>query len=96
VVNGAVSEAAKAGMSLEEFLQVWCRRGSQGLEAEWLKPDERKQTKQTHQPKTFAERDREAGMARWEEQTGRIHPDRLKAQQHDAIDVTPRTLEIAQ
>ena len=80
-------------MSLEDFLQVWCRRGSQGLEAAWLRPDERKQP---HHPKTFAERDREAGMARWEEQTGRIHPDRLKAQQHDAIDVTPRNLEIAQ
>lgn len=41
VVNGARKESEKAGMSLDAFLQVWCRRGSQGLEAEWLKPDER-------------------------------------------------------
>jgi uncharacterized protein YdaU (DUF1376 family) len=41
VIDGARGEAEKAGMSLEEFLQVWCRRGSQGLEADWLKPDER-------------------------------------------------------
>lgn len=41
VLDGAVSEAAKAGVTLEEFLRVWCRRGSQGLEAEWLKPNER-------------------------------------------------------
>lgn len=38
VVDGARSEAAKADMSLEDFLQVWCRRGSQGLEAAWLRP----------------------------------------------------------
>ena len=36
VIRGATLEAAKAGMSLEEFLQVWCRRGSQGLEASWI------------------------------------------------------------
>lgn len=36
VIKGAEAEAAKAGVSLEEFLQIWCRRGSQGLEASWL------------------------------------------------------------
>lgn len=41
VLNGAALEASKAGLSLEEFLRVWCRRGSQGLEAAWLKPEER-------------------------------------------------------
>lgn len=35
-VDGARAEAAKAGMSLEEFLREWCMRGSQGLKAEWL------------------------------------------------------------
>ena len=42
-VDGARSEATKAGMSLENFFRVWCLRGSQGLMADWLKPDERKQ-----------------------------------------------------
>lgn len=42
VLAGASKEAAKAGMTLEDFLQVWCRRGSQGLEAAWLKPEERR------------------------------------------------------
>lgn len=42
VVDGARAQAAKAGMELEAFLQVWCRRGSQGLEAAWLKPEERR------------------------------------------------------
>jgi uncharacterized protein YdaU (DUF1376 family) len=41
VVDGAREECAKAGMTLEGFLRVWCRRGSQGLEASWLKPEER-------------------------------------------------------
>lgn len=40
-ISGATAEAAKAGMSLDAFLRAWCRRGSQGLEADWLKPNER-------------------------------------------------------
>jgi uncharacterized protein YdaU (DUF1376 family) len=40
VLEGAVAEAVKAGMPLEQFLRVWCSRGSQGLEASWLKPHE--------------------------------------------------------
>jgi uncharacterized protein YdaU (DUF1376 family) len=45
------------------------------------------------QPKSFAQQDREAGMARWEEQTGRIHPDRM--QQTQTIKIIP-ILEIEQ
>ena len=41
VLDGARTEAGKAGMTLEAFLRVWCRRGSQGLEASWLKEHER-------------------------------------------------------
>lgn len=41
VLADAVAQAAKAGMSLEAFLRVWCSRGSQGLQADWLKPHER-------------------------------------------------------
>lgn len=41
VVNSAQKEAVKANMSFNDFLVVWCRRGSQGLEADWLKPHER-------------------------------------------------------
>lgn len=28
-------------MTLDAFLRVWCARGSQGLQADWLKPNER-------------------------------------------------------
>ncbi len=42
VLTEAKREADKAGMPLERFLTIWCARGSQGLQAEWLKPDERR------------------------------------------------------
>ena len=79
VVHRAETEAQKAGMTLEDFLRVWCSRGSQGLEAAWLKPDERTATaiRTQPQPKSFAQQEREAGWARWEQQTNRQHPDRL-------------------
>lgn len=40
VLREASNEAHKAGMTLERFLQIWCARGSQGLQADWLKPAE--------------------------------------------------------
>lgn len=49
VLAQAKREAAKAGMPLESFLQVWCARGSQGLQADWLKPHERRAT----QPRVY-------------------------------------------
>ena len=36
VVQGAIIEAGKAGMPLNDFFAEWCTRGSQGLKAEWL------------------------------------------------------------
>ena len=44
VIAEACKQADIAGMSLEDFLRAWCRRGSQGLEAAWLKPEERRQS----------------------------------------------------
>ncbi len=43
VLQGAEAEARKAGMSLDAFWRIWCTRGSQGLQADWLKPSERPQ-----------------------------------------------------
>ena len=69
-MSGARGEAEKAGMPLAAFLQVWCRRGSQGLEADWLKPSERQA-----QPLSFAQQDEQARRKRWEEMTGRKWPE---------------------
>jgi len=44
VLDGARAEAGKAGLTLERFLAIWCTRGSQGLQADWLKPHERAQS----------------------------------------------------
>jgi uncharacterized protein YdaU (DUF1376 family) len=56
VVESAAREAAKASMTLEAFLRVWVLRGSQGLMADWIKPQERAGA----QPMSFRERDIEA------------------------------------
>jgi uncharacterized protein YdaU (DUF1376 family) len=73
VINGARAESVKAFMTLDGFLQVWCRRGSQGLEAAWLRPEERASPRS--QPISFAQQDEQARRARWEEMTGRKWPD---------------------
>lgn len=41
VLKQARSEAEKAGLPLDRFLEIWCARGSRGLQADWLKPHER-------------------------------------------------------
>jgi uncharacterized protein YdaU (DUF1376 family) len=41
VLKSARKEAEKAGVTLNAFLSIWCARGSQGLEASWLKTNER-------------------------------------------------------
>lgn len=61
VVRIASREASKAGMPLERFLEIWCLRGSQGLEAAWLTPDER-----TVRPQKSAYlREKEAQASAW-------------------------------
>jgi len=40
VLAAAKREAEKAGIGLEQFLTIWCVRGSQGLHADWIKPGE--------------------------------------------------------
>ena len=74
VIDSARGEAAKAGMTFEDFLRVWCRRGSQGLEASWIKSNERPASKPAE---TFAERDERNAKERYERLTGRKHPDLL-------------------
>jgi uncharacterized protein YdaU (DUF1376 family) len=49
VVDGAREEATKIGWTLEQFLIEWCTRGSQGLKAEWIKPDQQQSLSRTGQ-----------------------------------------------
>jgi uncharacterized protein YdaU (DUF1376 family) len=41
VLTEARKESEKADMTFDAFLRVWCARGSQGLQADWIKPSER-------------------------------------------------------
>jgi len=91
-LDGIQREANKAGWSLEDALKECCTRGWRGFKADWVsdKQDTGKQQK------TFAERDREAGWARWEEQTGRVHPDRQRPLQGQIIEAETTFLEIGE
>lgn len=88
VINEARRECAKADLTLERFLQIWCARGSQGLQADWLKQNERSAS----QPESFRERDTRIARERWEEMTGRIHPENKT----NVIDVSSNFLELPQ
>lgn len=88
VMESARKEASKAGMTFEEFLRVWCRRGSQGLEASWIKASEKTSTLQPAET-TYQRSMRQ----RYEEATGRSNT----GPSSNIIDITPPSfLEISQ
>jgi len=89
VLEQAKRESEKAEMPLDAFLQVWCARGSQGLQADWLKPAERARYSQPIE--TFRERDERLAREKYAEWTG-------KSPASTVIDITPSVpfLEIEQ
>ncbi len=90
-LDNIASEAAKASYSLEDALKTCCARGWQGFCADWVQPRHQAQHQQApRQLQSFAERDREEQMQRWERATGRVHPDRQQQMPRNVIDITPR------
>jgi uncharacterized protein YdaU (DUF1376 family) len=89
VLRAAQREADKAGMTLTEFLELWCLRGSQGLQADWIKPQERGALGQ--QIETFRERDERLARERIDEMTGRARSKSLpqSVPMADVIDIAP-------
>lgn len=87
------SEARKAGLTDSEAITVCCGNGWQGFRSSWyLKDNPSGHLLVTRlQPQSFAQQDREAAMKRWEEATGRTHPDRQQDPRFGAnvIDITP-------
>ena len=83
VLKRARSEADKARMPLAQFLAVWCARGSQGLEAAWLTPEERRGAGPAQPAETFRERDERLARERWQEMAGR----RIKPVTAEVIDM---------
>ena len=63
-VDGIVREAGKAGISVQEAMEMCCMRGWSGFKADWLKDKNAGQ-------KSFAEKDYEFKRQRWEAMTGR-------------------------
>lgn len=55
VLREAIRESGKAGLTLGRFLEIWCARGSQGLQADWLKPNERAGPPATGRPSASAD-----------------------------------------
>lgn len=53
VLKTARKEAALAGMALMAFLEIWCARGSQGLEASWLRNGDNTQGGETTYQKSM-------------------------------------------
>lgn len=41
VFVSAANEAAKANITLNDYLKIWCARGSQGMKAEWITDSEK-------------------------------------------------------
>lgn len=82
-------EAQKARMSVQQALETCCAQGWRGFKAEWVQGHVAQQPRQMPQIKSFAEQDREHSMARWEEMTGRVHPDRQNQMSGSVIDITP-------
>jgi len=92
VVNSARSESEKAGMTLDAFLQVWCCRGTHGLQADWLRPEERR-TASRVQMTSFAQQDKADKRAEWEAMTGRQWPSANTAPEFiDAEEINPRRI----
>lgn len=86
-VDGAREEAAKAGMSLEAFLRIWCRRGSQGLEADWIKPHEHTAAAASETPYQRSMRER---MQQFAPGVAAKAPGSNNVIELEARDVTPR------
>jgi hypothetical protein len=92
---GIVREADKAGIGLEQALEQCCARGWTGFKADWVQqPKAPQPAPQARAPaESFRERDERNARQRWEEMTGRVHPENLQATGR-VIDITPAVMPI--
>ncbi len=102
VVDEARAESVKAGLTLDRFLRIWCLRGSQGLQADWLKPAELQRFGRDAGVETFAQQAARERMEEIAPMVARQAPGRSafdNAQRFmdgEIIDVTPpRQLSLA-
>lgn len=97
VLKTARKEAALADMPLVNFLEIWCARGSIGLEAAWLRNTDKSQASETVYQKSMWLRVAEISPALARPEPGRISPDdffaNLAQKKRDLANLT--VLEIA-
>jgi len=85
VVEGALAESAKARLSLDAFLRIWCARGSQGMQADWIKSAERSAATTGETAWQRSQRERVAEM------TGGRASRKAPQPQGEIVDATPTT-----
>lgn len=97
VIESAVAEAAKAGMTLDAFLRVWCFRGSQGLRADWIRAEDRARVGQAATQATDIPQWRREQMARTAAFAGRAATKQAKqvAAEADIFDTHPEVFHDA-
>jgi uncharacterized protein YdaU (DUF1376 family) len=71
-IDGIVREAGKAGISVQEAMEICCMRGWSGFKSEWLKDKDAGQ-------KSFAEKEYDFKRKRWEAMTGRTPQAEIKS-----------------
>ena len=92
-VDGIRKEAAKAGLTLEAAIRECCAKGWAGFKAEWVAAKEAPKTRDS--PESFRERDDRLAKERWEQMTGRKHPDLHPRQSATVIDITPAAATVS-
>jgi uncharacterized protein YdaU (DUF1376 family) len=74
--KGIIRSAEEAGITVERAVEACCEYGWIGFRADWYAERQASKPRTAPPAQSFAERDRDVGMQRWEEMTGRTHPDR--------------------
>jgi hypothetical protein len=70
--NLMTNEVQKSGWSIDKAIEECCLRTWASFKAEWVADKQA-----ANRTVSFAQQERELGWKRWEEMTGREHPDRL-------------------
>ena len=91
---GMQAAADQAGISLDAALAYCCAVGWQAFNATWYaerQADQPAAKTQAAPRETYRERDKRLDRERWEQMTGRQHPDSRRADVLDAVATTTAT-----
>lgn len=92
--EGAIQKAMAGGKNFSYALSIVEREEKEARELVDSLARPKASTPAAIAPKSFAEQEREAGMRRWEQMTGRQHPELQPAAGHNVIDIIPTQVKI--